>query len=104
MIEDLTEGKLIEALIFAHIANNNTLIDCLYSLSIWNKNESNQKRTTKVYNDFSPYSFSFARYIDDRFVSNGGIIFHGKHDKGGDGSSPTFSVSLTPTDGWQIHT
>jgi hypothetical protein len=35
---------------------------------------------------------------------NGGLIYHGKHDNGGDGSAPTFSVNLTPQYGWSIHT
>ena len=39
-----------------------------------------------------------------KFMGNGGIIFHGTHDRGGDGGAPTFSVNLTPTVGWAIHT
>ena len=35
---------------------------------------------------------------------NGGVIFHGTHDGGGNGGAPTFSVCLSPTDGWSIHT
>jgi len=35
---------------------------------------------------------------------NGGLIFHGPHDNGGDGGAPTFSVNLLPQDGWSIHT
>jgi len=35
---------------------------------------------------------------------NGGLIFHGPHDNGGDGGAPTFSVNLSPQDGWSIHT
>jgi hypothetical protein len=35
---------------------------------------------------------------------NGGLIYHGQHDNGGDGSAPTFSVNLTPQYGWSIHT
>ena len=34
----------------------------------------------------------------------GGLIFHGSHDNGGDGSFPTLAVSIEPTTGWQIHT
>jgi hypothetical protein len=64
------------------------------------------KVQTNVYPDFAPYSFEFARYDKETgaFKSNGGIIFHGKHDNGGDGGAPTFSVCLEPTNGWQIHT
>jgi hypothetical protein len=35
---------------------------------------------------------------------NGGLIFHGAHDRGGDGGAPTYSVNLSPTDGWAVHT
>ena len=34
----------------------------------------------------------------------GGIIFHGAHDNGGDGSMSTLSVCLTPVNGWSVHT
>ena len=80
--------------------------------------------------DFAPHSFSVVWYFQakpgkglskdsyhDRFTldqypklegyvyyMNGGLIFHGKHDGGGDGGAPTFSVNLTPTNGWGIHT
>ncbi len=53
--------------------------------------------------DFAPYSFSFAGVRGETTVINGGLIFHGAHDIGGDGSDPTLSVSLSPTTGWQIH-
>lgn len=35
---------------------------------------------------------------------NGGLIYHGTHDNGGDGGAPTFSVNLTPENGWSVHT
>jgi hypothetical protein len=59
-----------------------------------------------ISNDFAPRSFYFEKHstIDGHYISNGGIIFHGKHDRGGDGGAPTFSVCLEPTNGWQIHT
>lgn len=62
-----------------------------------------------LYRDFAPYSFEFVMMKRndkgeyERWF-NGGLIFHGAHDGGGDGSGPTFSVCLTPTDGWSIHT
>jgi len=59
--------------------------------------------------DFAPYSFRFSVFRPDKdgeqkFVLNGGLIFHGDHDNGGDGGAPTLSVCLTPQDGWSIHT
>jgi Domain of unknown function (DUF4120) len=58
-------------------------------------------RTEKpvLFKDFAPYSFEFAAG-----GFQGGLIFHGKHDAGGNGDAPTFSVSLTPIDGWSLHT
>lgn len=35
---------------------------------------------------------------------NGGLIFHGNHDGFGNGSAPSFAVTLNPTNGWSIHT
>ena len=63
----------------------------------------------ELYSDFAPYSFGFQGFIKDkdgiwRPWTVGGLIFHGKHDNGGDGSAPTFSVCLEPTDGWSLHT
>jgi len=58
-----------------------------------------------LFSDFAPLSFTFS-VLDkqNRLIYNGGLIYHGSHDNGGDGSSPTFSVSLTPVNGWAIHT
>jgi hypothetical protein len=50
--------------------------------------------------DFAPYSFFFS---SDRGLC-GGVIFHGSHDNGGDGSAPTYSVCVDKADGWRIHT
>jgi hypothetical protein len=39
-----------------------------------------------------------------RMVMNGGLLYHGSHDGFGSGSGPTFAVTLSPTDGWSVHT
>jgi len=62
-----------------------------------------------LYKDFAPYSFEFCmmrKNADGEWARwfNGGIVYHGEHDNGGDGSAPTFSVNLVPTNGWSIHT
>lgn len=62
-----------------------------------------------LYWDFAPYSFAFTMEVkrDGEYKRwfNGGLIFHGQHDKGGaDGSAPTFACSLVPCTGWMIHT
>ena len=55
--------------------------------------------------DFHPDSFWFVETDEEgRRGINGGIIFHGSHDNGGDGDGPTFSVNLSPTDGYLVHT
>lgn len=66
---------------------------------------------TRLFKDFAPMSFFFQmgrRQEDgtykDWFV--GGLIFHGPHDRGGDGGSPTYSVELNPgtKPHWSVHT
>jgi hypothetical protein len=59
----------------------------------------------QFYTDFAPLSFTWA-VLDskDTRVLDGGMIYHGPHDGFGDGSAPTFSVSLDPSHGWQLHT
>jgi Domain of unknown function (DUF4120) len=55
--------------------------------------------------DFAPYSFGFCIMLGPKNIRlNGGMIYHGSHDGGGNGSGPTFSVCLEPTQGWAIHT
>ena len=59
-----------------------------------------------LYKDFAPQSFYFEIMKGDKRYMNGGLIFHGPHDRGGDGGSPTFSVCINPDDKphWQVHT
>ena len=55
--------------------------------------------------DFAPMSFGFAVIRSDgRVWIQGGLIFHGSHDRGGDGGFPTLSVNVNPVDGWTLHT
>lgn len=62
-----------------------------------------------LHTDFAPHSFSIVwerrnTQGEWKYWFNGGLIFHGPHDNGGDGGAPTFSVSLTKHHGWSIHT
>jgi len=63
-----------------------------------------------LHTDFASMSFAFSVVIRPRGsgewqpLYHGGLIFHGPHDNGGDGGAPTYSVNLTPQDGWSIHT
>lgn len=56
----------------------------------------------ELYKDFAPYSFSFVVFRNGVRTFNGGLIYHGFD--GGSGGAPSFSVTLTETDGWSIHT
>ncbi|MHC4566640.1 MAG: DUF4120 family protein [Planctomycetota bacterium] len=64
----------------------------------------------RLYEDFAPHSFYFVMQVRDKETGeyrrwfNGGLIFHGSHDNGGDGGAPTLSVNLTPQNGWRVHT
>jgi hypothetical protein len=53
------------------------------------------------------YSDSVSEVLESygyKFWFNGGLIYHGTHDGGGDGGAPTFSVNLSPVNGWSVHT
>ena len=98
-MKDLTEGKLDEALKYVESIKDDSLKNCLSRLEYDNIE-------VDITNDFAPLSFYFVRKNKKtgEYRNNGGIIFHGVHDNGGNGSAPTFSVNLTPTKGWAIHT
>jgi hypothetical protein len=97
-IIDLTEGKLEEQLRFASEHEDTSLQNCIMRFFLYQGTE------VRISNDFAPRSFYFQLMDKERYSMNGGIIYHGAHDNGGDGSSPTFSVNLTPIKGWSIHT
>ncbi len=78
-----------------------SLTDCLDRLQAIADN-TNAKVT--LGRDLAPHSFGFAINRETGCVINGGLIFHGSHDGGGNGSAPTYSVSMSPVDGWSIHT
>ena len=105
-MKDLTEGKLQETLEFAKTIQNDSLQECLNHLE--SVDEIHEGIETRVYNDFAPKSFYFVRWdtFRNKMWMNGGIIFHGAHDNGGEGGSPTFSVSLSGSKEtrWEIHT
>lgn len=60
-----------------------------------NMGKSWNNATVSIGKDFAPYSFGFALIENGKCVLNGGMIYHGPHDGFGDGSAPTFSVSLS---------
>lgn len=77
--------------------NNGGLKVCFERLINIGNNCKTGKPT--IYKDFAPYSFGFSAG-----GMAGGLIFHGSHDGGGNGGAPTYSVSLSDTDGWGLHT
>ena len=104
-MKDLTNGELVEQLQYAEEIKEDSLKQCLYHLE--NSEGTEWCNTVEIYNDFAPRSFYFVRLNrEGLFAGNGGIIFHGNHDKGGTGAFPTFSVSLNPDlrNHWSIHT
>lgn len=65
--------------------------------------EIGEEGSVHIMKDFAPFSFYFV-VRKTGYLLEGGVIYHGPHDRGGDGGGPTYSVTLTPTFGWMIHT
>jgi hypothetical protein len=110
MLIDNSRGRLDEIKSFA---KENGLYDhfeeVLNNLQRWEKAgwfKNGDELKTTVYSDFAPLSLYFVRTVNGNFDGNGGVIFHGKHDRGGDGGAPTFSVCIEPDSHshWSIHT
>jgi hypothetical protein len=92
----LPEGYLDEVIAFAHkVGKYDSLCKGFEHLARLGQNGG---KPAIIIKDFAPYSFNW-----QACGMFGGLIYHGPHDGGGDGGAPTFSVSLTPTHGWQLH-
>jgi hypothetical protein len=116
MLIDKTEGHLDEVLAFAReIGMEDNLmqrgITYLHSYANHDGEKilplDQHKTRCLLFKDFAPHSFYFVIESNDnehRRWMNGGLIFHGPHDRGGDGGAPTFSVNINPCNGWSIHT
>ena len=112
MINDLTDGYLDQVKRFAERTGQTTKLD--NQLAYLSSYGCHGGRVTRcnLMRDFAPESFYFVMDVkqedqpDDCYMRwfCGGLIFHGAHDNGGDGGGPTFSVNLTPQDGWSVHT
>ncbi|HPQ35881.1 MAG TPA: DUF4120 family protein [Tenuifilaceae bacterium] len=98
---DKTDGKLSEIMKYA---SANGLEENLNSKLEALKGKEKDGCVVILHQDFAPLSLYFEVKQDDKLISNGGLIFHGIHDAGGNGFSPSFSVNLTPVKGWAIHT
>lgn len=103
MIIDYTFGKLEQIREFA--TQNNLIAEFESVFKRFNR-FSDQGYRVDLFSDFAPQSLYFELYWEGEFSMNGGMIFHGPHDGGGNGSAPTFSVSINPDSKphWSIHT
>jgi len=103
--DELNRKYFVEVLKFARTSGRyKNFLDKLNYLHEYSKDSK-----CILYKDFAPMSFGFTMF---KKTENGewkrwfcgGLIFHGSFDGYGSGSGPTFSVTLTKTDGWAIHT
>lgn len=98
-IEIFCENRLKEAF---EEANSKNLMENL-NFQLNRLGELAGEGTVSLMKDFAPFSFYFA-LKNERFPLEGGLIYHGTHDNGGDGGFPTYSVNLNAITGWSIHT
>ena len=103
MITDNSNGRLAEIKAFA---KEHSLEENFKETFSRLENYSGKGYDVTLYSDFAPLSLEFVIKEKERFVLNGGFIFHGKHDVFGSGGAPSFSVSLSQdkVTGWSIHT
>ena len=107
---DYSNGRLQEIQEFAKTTPpeiEQTFNDSLDRLELMSKNRAwnGEKYEVILGADFAPMSLSFCIAEEGKSpVMNGGLIFHGKHDGHGNGSAPTFSVTVDESNGWRIHT
>ncbi len=110
-VHESARDKFQKALEFAR--KTNQLEQFKSKLNYLHNYAGKEKTVCYLYNDFAPLSFEFVmmewREKEDetkvlRQWFNGGLIYHGPHDGFGSGQGPTFSVTLTKTDGWSVHT
>jgi hypothetical protein len=101
---DCSNGRLDEMKAFAARTNQTEQLENVLA-RLCMREENGRGIKVTIFEDFAPLSLYFvAKYPNGEFAGNGGVIYHGPHDNGGDGSAPTFSVNLTPHTGWSIHT
>jgi hypothetical protein len=103
MIIDKSNGILAEIKAFAKEKN---LLENFNNTFSRLENYSDKGNTVNLYSGFAPHSLYFEITMNEKFVLNGGLIFHGSHDGFGSGDAPTFSVCIDPDNkpGWSIHT
>lgn len=102
-ITDNTNGRLKKIMEFAQ--ENKISEQFMQVLSRFLLHLSNGF-SVELYSDSAPYSLYFVVKRNGELSFNGGVIYHGPHDNGGSGQSPTFSVSMDndTKPHWSIHT
>ena len=97
-MKDLTNGELQKIRDFADKTGQkeqfeNVLNTLLRREQINNIGNGGKPSEVLLYPDFAPYSlyWEWVSLESQRLIMNGGLIYHGQHDNGGDG-------------GWSIHT
>ena len=101
-MKDQTNGRLAE--MFRHAAENGLHENITGVMARLARHEESGNEVVLT-PDFAPLSLNFAVMDNNnQCLLHGGVIYHGTHDGGGNGSSPTFSVNLQLQTGWAIHT
>ena len=89
------EERYKEALEYAKKTGDKTLQECLDRLKRY---ETNMNAEAHLMRDLSKLSLYFELYDKGgNLVLNGGIVYHGVPDE-------SYSITLDPTKGWQMHT
>jgi hypothetical protein len=108
----LCPEQMLEAMQHCMKTEDYSLLECLMSLLQVEKIrqvEYGENMETIIVADRAPISFEWRRWLTDPETgkqiprTNGGIIYHGQYGERG-GNAPTFSVSITNSPGWQVHT
>jgi hypothetical protein len=103
MITNKTNGRFDEIKTYA---KENNMLESFKNTYSRIENYSDKGYTVTLYSDFAPLSLYFEITLNEKFILNGGFIFHGPHDGFGSGIAPTFSDCIDPDNkpGWSIHT
>ena len=100
---DAARGRYERCKAVTEAAGDHSLQGCLERLTGW-------QWPIVVGCDFDEMSFTFRESLPDELTEkgfrpiSGGILYHGPRDGYGSGGAPTFSVTLTPTEGYSIPT
>ena len=95
---DKARQRYVECRKYTASLGDESLLGCMRSLKRW-------RQPIVVGCDFDEMSFTFREDRNDGYNPiYGGIIYHGPRDGFGNGSGPTFSVTIDKAEGYRIHT